>query len=551
MKFPLNKVERYGTLEGRKLEFLDNRSKGSCSVCGRPLGYSKLGSKEYYCYNCEYYVILHIDECIHSCSQRLQELRNSFRELIIEGDVRRYLRSYLNVLETIFVSDASEFAPIIDVDKKIEILPFNQDFFITMNLAIKWILEDLNYKYKSGNDFSIGIASNIITQWFTLFQQKIFLENDLGIFISRSGSQKKKFYYYQYLDFYQDSLNEYSTFQKDELTPDNYDEKITEFFEKCKKPENIFELVKFDFPLTYICSLYNLYPNKEDRMFSFNDIIADYNIPTILQKIIDIYDEKRSINFADLNIPGKNFFAITNHAQLQQDFKDVPWSPEILYYILVSSQKNPMSFPLLVEFENEIYVTPSRLKVALRLIKQKIIHSHESNFLSKNFEIEFQDNVLSILKKKGIKTEDFNSNYELINLKEKKKGEFEIDILGYDEEHIYIIESKSFHPHPFYMLKENRERRRLNLKRFESQFLKNIRPWLIKALSNKVLNGYITIQCYQEDIRTNKGRSFQFSLPERFKNISPQEIIGLYITQLNEIFPEIKTVNQLYYKDIR
>ncbi len=33
---------------------------------------------------------------------------------------------------------------------------------------------------------------------------------------------------------------------------------------------------------------------------------------------------------------------------------------------MISSQKNPMSFPLLVEFGNEIYVTPTRLKIAKR-----------------------------------------------------------------------------------------------------------------------------------------------------------------------------------------
>ncbi len=532
------------------MEFLDSNSKGSCSVCGKPLGSSKLGSKKYYCYNCENYVILPIEDCIQSCNQILQKLRDSFRELVVEGDARRYLRSYLNVLETISVSDASESAPIIDVDKKIEILPFNQALFITMNLAIKWILEDLNYKYKSSHNFSMDIASNISAQWFRIFQQKIFLENDLGIFISGYGSHKKEFYYYQYIDFYEDSLNEYSTFHKGELTPKNYDEKITEFFEKRKNPENINELVKFDFPLTYICSLYNLYPNKEDRMFSFTDITADHSVPIILKKIIDIYDEKRSLNFADLQLPGKNFFATTNLEQLRQDIKNIPWSLEIFYYIFVSSQKNPMSFPLLIEFGNEVYVSPTRLKIALKLIKQKLLHTHESNFLSQNFEIEFQNKVLSILKNKGIKTEDPISNLELINLKNKKKGTFEIDILGYDEENIYIIECKSFHPHPFYMLKENRERRKLNLKRFNSQFSDKIKPWLINGLNNKPLNGHITIQCYQEEIRTKKGYSFQFSLPEIFMNISPKKIIGFYITQLNEIFPDIQSVHQLYYKDI-
>lgn len=532
------------------MQFLYNNSKGLCSVCGQPLGSSKLGSKEFYCYNCENYVILPIDKCIQNCNQILRRLRESFRELILEGDARRYLRSYLNVLETIFVSDTNEIAPIVDVDTKIEILPYNQSFFITMNLAIKWILEDLNYKLESSNKFSMKIASNINAQWFKIFQQKTFLENDLGIFISRFGSDKKEFYYYQYLDFYQDSLDEYSTFHKDELTSKNYYEKITEFFEKRKNPENVIELARFDLTLTYLCSLYNLYPNKEDRMFSFNDIIAGYDVPIILKKIIDIYDEKRSLVLDDLKIPGNNFFAITNHAQLMQDLKNVPWSPEILYNIFVSSQKNPVSFPLLIEFGNEIYVSPTRLKVALKLIKQRLIHTLESNFLSKNFEIEFQKRIISILKNKGIKTEDPISNLELINLKDKKNDTFEIDILGYDEENIYIIESKSFHPHPFYMLKEDRERRKLNLLRFNSQFSENIKPWLINRLANKPINRYITIQCYQQDIRTTKGNLFQLSLPERFMNISPKKIVGLYITQLNEIFSDIQSIHQLYFKDI-
>lgn len=532
------------------MEFLDYNSKGTCSTCGALLGFSKLGSKEYFCYNCENYVKLPIDECIKSTSKELQELRNSFRDLIIKGDVRRYLRSYLNVLETIFVSNSSEIAPTIDIDKKIEILPFNQELFITMNLAIKWILEDLNFKIRSGNDFEMDIASNIMVQWLKIFQQKVFLENDLGIFIRRPGYQEKKFYYYQYLDFYQDSLDDYSTFNKGELTVENYDKKLTEFFEKCRNPENIFELVKFDFPLTYICSLYNLYPNKEDRMFSFTDIIVDFSVPLILQKLINIYDAKRSSNLDDLNLPGKNFFVITDHAQLKQDFRDIPWSLEIFNQILVSSKKNPMSFPLLIEFGNEIYVSPTRLKVALRLIKQKIIHTHESDFLSKKFEIEFQNKVLLILKKRGIKAKNLNSSVELTNIKDKKNGNFEIDILGYDKEHIFIIECKSFHPHPFYMLKEDRERRKVNVRRFEEQFSNKIKPWLINKLNRKASNGSIKIQCYREDIQTNKGKSFQFSLPEKFINISSKKVIGLYITQLNEIFPDINTVYQLYYKDL-
>ena len=101
------------------------------------------------------------------------------------------------------------------------------------------------------------------------------------------------------------------------------------------------------------------------------------------------------------------------------------------------------------------------------------------------------------------------------------------------------------------MLKEDRERRNLNLIRFTSQFSENIRPWLIAALKNNPSNDHVIIQSYQIKIRAKRGRPFQISLPRRFMNISPKNIIGLYITQLNEIFPEVQTVLQLYYKDIQ
>ena len=101
------------------------------------------------------------------------------------------------------------------------------------------------------------------------------------------------------------------------------------------------------------------------------------------------------------------------------------------------------------------------------------------------------------------------------------------------------------------MLKESRKRRKLNLLRFNSQFSDNIKPWLLNVLNNKPLNGFITIKSYQIDIRTKKGKSIQVSFPERFVNISPEKIIGLYITQLDEIFPDIQTIHQLYYKDIQ
>ena len=533
------------------MEFAHNTLKGLCSICGNPLGFSKLGSREYYCYKCENYERLTTSDCVQSCNRNLKKLRESFRDLVLHGDAKRYLKSYLNILETIFVSDQNEIAPNLDVKRKIEVLPYNQPFFITMSLAIKWILEDINYKTKQDGDFSQEKATNILIQWFTLFLQKVLLENDLGTFISKLNSNQKVFYYYQYFDFYQDSLDEYSNFSKGELTPQNYDEKIAKYLENRNNPEDIIEFVKFDFPLTYICSLYNLYPNTEDRMFSFKDIAADYGVPIILKKIIDIYDVKRSLNFDDLKLPGKNFFATTNFEQLRLDISNIHWSPDIFYSIFVTSKRNPMSFPLLIEFSNEIYVSPTRLKIALRLMKQKLIHEKQSNFLSEYFEVDFQNKVLSKLTDMGMKTVDPISNLELVNLKDKKNGTFELDILGYDSENIYIVECKSFHPHPFYMLKEDRERRKLNLLKFKSQFLEKIKPWLIEGLNKKTLNKHITIQAYQNKPQAKKGKPFQISLPKRFMNVTPKNIVSLYVTQLNEIFPDVQTVHQLYYKDLQ
>ncbi len=86
--------------------------------------------------------------------------------------------------------------------------------------------------------------------------------------------------------------------------------------------------------------------------------------------------------------------------------KEIPWSFEIFYYIFITTQKNPISFPLLIEYGDEIYVSPTRLKVALRLMNQKLIHNYISNELIKKFEIEFQNVVIKLLKEKKINVED-------------------------------------------------------------------------------------------------------------------------------------------------
>lgn len=516
-----------------------------CNECFTPLGFFDLQKENIFCYKCQGFQALDKEECFNYCEREMHKLRRSFRRLITEGNAYRYLRNLLNVLETIFVSDQSDLSPNIEVERKIELLQWNVHFFVFMTIGIRWILEDLNYKIKDSQKFEMGADSKILASWSRLNLQRIYLENELGIFI-KNEEVGIKFYNFKQLLEYHNSVGEFSTFHERSLNKDNLKEKIKNFFDKQNNPSSASEMISNDFPLTYLTSLYEKYPDKEDRIFSFEDVLES-SIPSILAHIIELYDNRRVFRREELGI--MNFFAETSLAQLKEELKNIPWSFDLIYSMLIASPRNPMAFPLIIEYGGKVLISPTRLKVARKLMIERLNHNMISADLSKLFENEFQDIVLNKFEKKGFKVIDPISYIEWVNIMDKKRNSFEFDILAHKDGEIFVIECKSFHPHPFYELNEARLRRKEQFLHFHFQFKNRIKPWLYQKLRQPPKKGVISISCRQFKISDKSSSTHTINLPESLHRIKKKKIKALYITQIKEEFFVFSNIPQLYFKD--
>lgn len=245
-----------------------------------------------------------------------------------------------------------------------------------------------------------------------------------------------------------------------------------------------------------------------------------------------------------------NFFAETSLAQLKEELKDIPWSFDLIYSMLITSPRNPMAFPLIIEYGDKILISPTRLKVARKLMIERLNHNLISADLSKLFENEFQDMILNKFEKNGFQVIDPISNIEWVNIMDKKRNSFEFDILAYKDREIFVIECKSFHPNPFYELNEARLRRKEQFLHFHFQFKNRIRPWLYQKLRQPPKKGVISISCRQIKIRDKSSSAHTINLPESLHRIKKKKIKPLYVTQIKEEFFVFSNIPQLYFKDL-
>ena len=149
-----------------------NKNKSFCVVCGEPLGEIIQNRGNFFCYSCEEYRKLDLERCINECEQELKILRKLFREGIINGNVNRYFRNYLTLGEALFNTEELKDYAYIPPPIKTAI-HINFINFVISNIAIKWILEDLNFKVKQSNNYTNEIFE-IPLKWLHIFKNKIY-----------------------------------------------------------------------------------------------------------------------------------------------------------------------------------------------------------------------------------------------------------------------------------------------------------------------------------------------------------------------------------------
>ncbi len=186
-------------------------------------------------------------------------------------------------------------------------------------------------------------------------------------------------------------------------------------------------------------------------------------------------------------------------------------------------------------------------------MRENLRHKKISINISKESEIKFQGIIEEILIKNKVNIIDPITNTKWINIG-RKSGPFafEADIIGIYNDYILIIECRSFYPHPFMFLLNNKKKNKRWNKFFksENQFKSKIKPWLMSQLRRSPKKGYISVECTQFDLLIKKSNKFIMNFLKNFHNISQNRIIGLYITQLDECFRGKYETDQIYYKNL-
>jgi len=333
----------------------------------------------------------------------------------------------------------------------------------------------------------------------------------------------------------------------DEIGSEKYHSHLNKLSNLEKKQDTKKLYAQTDFRLALLSQAYNWYPDKEHKMFSFEKLLMNDQIPDIVWFIFNYYNKKRAKNLKELS-KMNHYFVIRDYNRFLSDVGFIPWE-------IVSFQSNVHEFPLLIEFKNRLYISPTRLILAYNFMREKLLHDEISIKLSVEYAIKFQKMVESILTKNKLIIHDPITNNSFTNIVDKKDMSFEIDILAFSKKKLFIIECKSFHFSPFFHLKDAKEGRlRDQFNPFVKKFNERIKPWFLSQMNNPVINNCIKIDCRKFDIGTKKNHKFEVNLPERLQNIEELDIVGLYVTQINEYFKvqdvSKGTLIQIYYEDL-
>jgi len=68
-----------------------------CESCGEPLGF--ILNYDFFCYSCNTYKKLDIKKCLNKCENKLTDLRDQFKNTIVNENIERHLHNFMNLSE--------------------------------------------------------------------------------------------------------------------------------------------------------------------------------------------------------------------------------------------------------------------------------------------------------------------------------------------------------------------------------------------------------------------------------------------------------------------
>ena len=549
------------------IEYLRNIDKGICKVCGSPKGHFGIDDK-CICYKCYGYELLNREEVKHIIKRSKGRLREEFKKIAIKSDIFYCLKVFLSLGEYYFINEIDNISIKPDSSNKESILKIDPRSIALANMGVKWLLEDslehLQETVKWNNTYCVNMLNLLITWLEWNKKEKLSdIRYNLGLFVSKEG--RISFYYTQQYDFYLDSLKKFHIISQTEDFNDKMVENILNAHRDLfKNPNKLKKYVMDEYPVLISTILNSYYTDEVIRPFSFDTLMDKDNKKMInflsqcnpdlrdflkrrkrkfpelflalLEKLFSFYDNKRSTSKE--NITKDGFVVVRDFNKLTEDIiQEKLLIPPFKEHIITSS-RNYHHYPFIVKYNGNFIISPSRMWMGYRLLHYALQKDRINNELASKYEKELLLEIEKRLKKHNV----------VIVGKEVhtcKKG-IELDLIGYYNEYVLIVECKSFHPSPFFMMRKNR--------RYNDQFrrkiknIEKIKEWMFKNLyKNSPKKGKIRIYVY--DTRNKKPSEIIF--PIKYYKIDQSKILYLYITQIKEYHEENRgDIIQVCYGDL-
>ena len=546
------------------INYLRNIDNGICNVCENPKGHFGIDDK-CFCYKCNGYELLNREESKYLIQRSKRRLREEFRKIAIKSDIFYCLKVFLSIGETYFINDDNEISIDPNINKKESILIIDPRRIVIANVGVKWLLEDSLVHLQETIPWNKVYCTNMMTlvrTWLDWNKKEKLsdIRYILGFFVSKDV--KTSFYFTQQYDFYLESLEKFNITNPSEEISDEIVENVLKIHRDLfQNPDKLKKYVMDEYPALISTALNSYYTDEVLRPFSFDELMDKDNkkmdkflsqcndelidfittkktsfteiILALLENFYSYYDNKRS------KIINKDGFVVVRDLNnLTNDINQGRLLIPPFQEFIISSSRNHHQYPFIVEYKSNFIISPSRLWMGYRLLHYALHKDRINDEMAKKYEKESMLEIEKRLEKEGVVIVGKEINTS-------KKG-VELDLIGYYNEYILIIECKGFHPSPFFMMRKNR--------RYNYQFkkkLKNIemiKEWLFSKMNNgRPKKGKIRINVY--DAHNKKPSEIIF--PMKYHKIDQNKILYLYITQVKEYHEENRNdIIQVWYGDL-
>ncbi|MBI5679753.1 MAG: NERD domain-containing protein [Methanobacterium sp.] len=361
----------------------------------------------------------------------------------------------------------------------------------------------------------MGINLNDLS---SLRQYIIFIQEDYGnlfecskYLIDKYGfkciflNENKKYYTFipkiSWLN-YKNSLKEYYISSKSRLNEIN--KKISSDKNNEPKGEENLEKRVYKTLRGMYFALY--YVSLDPKIFSFDEID---NNPEVLLFIKDLFILSQEI----ISRSGKSFANISKELFFKVA-RNYDYNSYKLFKMFVSSKTDIKEFPILIEHNNKLILSPSTILLVWGFLEYKFNPEKVNSLLTGH---DFEDEIEKKLIELGLSLKDpKNPQISLKGRKVKtKNGEKQIDLIAYNKEVIWVIECKDH-----------------GLWKIDPQIMwKNRKKYRIRDIKMEINNKHIDrVQFVKDNYETYFG----------FKN--DYKIKGLLVTRIKEDIEEYNGV---------